>query len=197
MTERLRPISDALHARLLKSAGYKRRANTWNRRVGELVDVVNVQLSKGLDVVWVNLGVADPIAYERVWREPLGAFVPEPSCTVRLRLGELMGEWGRSWAWDGASTADDIAADLEPSGFEFFDRMRTPEAMVDFLEHRPYRLYVAEAMYLAILLERVGRRNDACAFLHEYESRTRVVSAWNERVEELERELGCSPAGGM
>ena len=45
-------VADAV-ASTLRERGFKRRSTTWNRRIGDFTDVIDLQLSKSLDRVWV------------------------------------------------------------------------------------------------------------------------------------------------
>jgi hypothetical protein len=98
----------------LTPAGFHRHKHTWNRRTGDLIDVIDVQLSKGLEWVWVNVGVLDPGVYAQAWLTEPPTFAYEPECTVRARLGDLMATGDGYWPLDdpvaGAAMADAVEA---------------------------------------------------------------------------------------
>jgi hypothetical protein len=70
--------------------GFERLDRTWNRQSTRFVDVVDLQISKAADSVTLNVGVLDP-DYEACWGTEASKIVDEPSCTVRTRIGHLLG----------------------------------------------------------------------------------------------------------
>jgi Domain of unknown function (DUF4304) len=94
---------------LLASAGFKRHKYTWNRAAGTFVDVVHIQRSKARDKITVNLGVLDPEVRWRSWGRDASRPVDEAECTVRTRLGRLIGDYDVWWPLDDTAAADVIA----------------------------------------------------------------------------------------
>ena len=90
--------------KFLTPLGFERKGALWNRKIGSIVEVIDVQVSKAGDTATVNAGVLQPDIYEACWgKEPLG-FIEEPFCTVRARVGELMGEYDLWWPLDDSQT---------------------------------------------------------------------------------------------
>jgi hypothetical protein len=184
MNDRLDAFGDALQARL-RPAGFRRRRNTWNRRSGALVDVVNLQISKSLTRAWVNLGVADPDIYEDCWgRSIRGRFVLEYDCTVRERLGILVDGHDRFWVLDDPAGTGDMLAVLESHGLPFLDRMHSNEAIEAHLE-AIRGTYPPNKMALAVVRWRLGRRSEACKMLDG------DWGGWGDRVSRIRQRLGC------
>lgn len=124
MSERLRPAGRAIHE-VLKPAGFMRRRNAWRRDADGLVDIVNLQLSKSLDSVWVNLGVIEPDAYRYSWGRQLEATFDEASCTVRERLGVLIDGLDHSWPAGDPVSAETIAGQLRSVGLPWLEGMHS------------------------------------------------------------------------
>ena len=82
---------------LLKPLRFTRKKMVWNRLVGRVVDVVDIQISKAGDTITVNTGVLDRDVHAKLWNEQPPSFVQEPSCTVRARVGELINGHDRWW----------------------------------------------------------------------------------------------------
>lgn len=188
MSEPLKNLGDSLHP-LLKSAGFRRRRSSWTRRTGQFVDVVNLQLSKSFDRVWVNLGVADPDAYESCWGEPLRDVADEAMCTVRARLGMLVDNRDKSWDLTDPHSISQIAGTVQRYGLPFLDQMHGLAAMEAHLAKRP-RAYPPEAMSLAIIRWKLGMAREACEALTDRGRRD--FGPWQERVDAVARKIDCS-----
>jgi len=195
MNDRFGQATAALEL-VLKPAGFKRTRHTWVRRVDGFIDVVNVQLSKSLERLWVNLGVADPDAYERSWGKPMGRLVDEASCTVRARLGLLLDNHDHSWEVASGEGAADMADTLRAYGLPWLDRKHSLAAMEETLAREflasHQRGYPPVAIALAVVQWKQGRRQAACETL---DARRRAgLGAWSDRVDALGEALGCTPA---
>ena len=83
---------------LLTPLGFEWQKRTWNRRSGSLIDVIDVQVSKAGDAMTVNAGVMDPVVRLKCWGTDPPGFVEEPQCTVRVRVGQLIGTKDVWWS---------------------------------------------------------------------------------------------------
>jgi hypothetical protein len=187
-TSRVKEITDALHP-LLKSVGFKRVRSTWNRAADPFIDVVNVQIAKSLVGVWVNLGVADPRAYELIWRAPPPRQFSEADAIARARLGELITGRDRWWELSDPGAGDEIANALESHGLPFFDGMHTYGAVERWLANEPGR-YPPIKLGLAFAQHRQGKQQEACATLAMLGSPS-SLGAWAPAVDEVAKALGC------
>lgn len=185
-------LAGPLHS-YLKPLGFRRRRNVWNRSSGEFIDVVDVQPSKSLTHVWVNLGVIDPEIYRICWQEKTPGFVVEPRCTVRERLGILADGHDTFWELEDPDASAKVLSLMSTFGVPFLDRMHSREAQLFELGSRP--LLPPNVMYAAILMSKLGRRNDACQTLATYEAKG--IGAWVTRAKELRAELECSRRGDV
>lgn len=176
--------------RVLNPVGFHRQESTWNRRVGDVIEVVNVQKSKGGDAVTVNIGVADPEVHFTLWGTAAD-FFSEEQCTVRSRLGKVLDGRDRWWPAGSHDSYFEIAKLLEEHGLPFLSRLWTREAMIAHLinsqaAETPYPL---PALTLAVLMALCGDRSRACAEVERL--RRRVVGPWQVRVSEVAARVEC------
>jgi hypothetical protein len=174
---------------VLSPLAFERQGETWNRRVGGVIEVVDVQRSRVTSVT-VNVGVMDLYIYQKIWRTPPPAFARDAaSCAVKRRLVNSVdgGEW-----WPTAPIPyDDIAGSLSTIGLKFLERMRDRNEQIDWLAAPPMLRGAGphELLHLSYAYQSVGRTADACEIVKKYSRR--VVGAWTERMAELPGELGC------
>ncbi len=140
MNNALVSIADAV-APALRQMGFKRSSTTWNRRVGDFTDVINIQVSKSLDRVWVNVGVAEAHAYVSSWGVALPSFVPEGECTVRTRLGILINGHDSAWMIQDPAVPKEIENQLRTVGLPYLERLHTYEEMEKEMATRPGRIH--------------------------------------------------------
>src|SRR6266568_9007067 len=105
------------------------REAAWNRRAGQLTDVVTLQIDKSRQKATVNVGVLHPVAYTRCWNRRVPDFVEEPSCTVRARLGELVDGRDHWWSLEHSDVIDDIVRQIARYALPFLHRMHSPMAI--------------------------------------------------------------------
>ncbi len=55
--------------KLLKPIGFKRQKAVWNRRVGYIADLIDVQVSNTGEAITVNAGVSDGDVHRKLWGE--------------------------------------------------------------------------------------------------------------------------------
>jgi hypothetical protein len=154
--------------------------------------VIDVQVSKAGDALTVNAGVLHPAAYKGLWGETPAVFVDEPSCTVRARIGELVGDKDIWWSGSNEKDAEEITQAVAVHGLEFLERMHAPEAMETFLEAADVRrrTYPPPIIYLAILRDELGDHVGACSVLTELRQNT--SGSWQAKIDGVLERLGCS-----
>lgn len=174
---------------LLLPLGFRRQKETWNRRSGPLVDVIDVQVSKAGDTMTANVGVLDPEIHSQCWGEDPPSFVQEPQCTVRARLGQLIN--GRDVWWPVGSP--EIGRAVATCAVPFLERMHAPGGMEEFLISstaiKAKHPHPPPVIYLALLMNKRGDRPGACTLLGELQER--ALGAWRTRVHEVALRLGC------
>ncbi|MBN5141405.1 DUF4304 domain-containing protein [Stenotrophomonas maltophilia] len=174
---------------LLGPLGFERKGALWNRRRGSVVEVIDVQVSKGRDTATINAGVLQVDAFEKAWGRRLEGFVEEPFCIVRARVGEIVGVHDLWWPLNDGQIPEKVAATLETHVLPFLERSRTQEAMEAYLEAEHGR-YPLPKIYLAILKHQVGDVKSACAILRGLHEK--VKGGWGSRSVEVAQRLGCA-----
>ena len=183
----LRRLDEALSPR-----GFRRHKHTWNRKAETLVDVIDLQVSKSADSVVVNVGVLDTEIYAACWLTDPPRFAFEPSCTVRSRLGLLMGDHDVSWRLAEKAAGDEIAAAVHTLAVPFLDRMHAPDALEQYLEadRSMTQRYPPPIIYCALLKYRRGAKTQAEQMLRGLRART--VGPWAVRIGEVLQGLGIA-----
>jgi hypothetical protein len=177
---------------LLKPLGFARHKATWNRRSGSFVDVIDVQTSKAGDTMTINAGVLHPEVHKKCWATELPVVIEEPSCTVRVRVGQLLDGKDLWWRLGDAGILDDVAAKATANVLPFLERMHSPGAMEQFLTDAKVtkQKYPLPVICLAILKSERGDRTGACVLLTELGEKS--VGAWRTRIGEVAGRLRCS-----
>jgi len=178
--------------KLLASVGFTRQKMTWNRKTAPFVDVVDLQPSKTGDALTVNAGVTDPRVHKVCWGEDTPAFVEEPTCTVRARIGQLVDGKDIWWRDDGENVASEIVERVREHVLPFLDRMHSMEAMVEQLAGSGVakQKYPPPIIYLGILKWKNGDVAGANTLLSDLRKNT--VGAWQKRVDEVLERLSRS-----
>jgi hypothetical protein len=177
---------------LLKPLGFERQKQTWNRTSGSFVDAINVQVSKAEHAITVNAGVMDPDVHRKCWGSSPCGWIDEPLCTVRTRIGALLGNTDVWWSLGDGTVVEEIAEAVATQVLPFLDRMHARDAMEEFLvaaKVLKYR-YPPESIYLAILRHELGDHSGACALLQELQQTT--IGNWRTGISEVSSRLGCS-----
>ncbi len=185
----MKVILKDLDERLLP-LGFRRQGDTWNRRSGPLVDVIDVQVSKAGDTVTANAGVLDLEIHRQCWGEDPPRFVQEPLCTVRARVGQLMSGSDVWWPVGSAEVERAVTTCAVP----FLERMHAPEQMEAFLRSstaiKARHPHPPPVIYLALLMNKRGDRTGACTVLGELQEM--ALGAWRAKVHAVAVRLGCS-----
>lgn len=176
---------------LLTALGFERQKQTWNRRSDSFVDVIDVQVSKADHAITVNAGVMDPDVHRKCWGTGPPVWVEEPSCTVRTRIGQLMGNKDVWWSFGDGEAVEKIAEAVATQVLPFLDRMHARDAMEEFLAAAEVlkRKYPPPIVYLAILRNELGDHSGACVALEELQQK--ALGAWRTRISEVSGRLGC------
>jgi hypothetical protein len=171
--------------------GFVRKGAVWNRRVGEFIDVIDLQIAASRDTVTVNAGVIDSRVHMSIWGGELPDFVEEPLSTVRARIGELMDHKDRWWRIGSDKSSVEIVDAVRQVVLPFLQRMHGRAEMVSWLE----RIEVVrtrqpvEVLGLAVIKDLIGSHSEACELLAV--QRKRTIGAWGNRFDEVAQQLGC------
>lgn len=177
--------------RELVPKGFIRKKATWNREQGPLVEVIDIQTSKSGDTVTMNVGVLSRPIYLACWGRDAEPFVEEPFCTVRARVGQLLGNKDRWWGVSNAGATEEMVNCLRAQILPFLERMRSLEAMRDWLASTgaPSPKIPLPSICFAVLQSQLGDIDAACAVLAELERK--ALGAWKARAREVAARIGC------
>ncbi len=177
--------------RELTPIGFRRKKATWNREHGLLVEVIDIQVSKGGDSVTMNVGVLSRPTYFGCWGRDAEAFIEEPFCTVRARVGQLLDNKDRWWDVGNSGTGEELVDSLAAQVLPFLERMHSLEAMRDWLASTgmPSPKSPLPSICFAVLQSQLGDIDAACAVLAELENKS--LGAWKARAQEVAARIGC------
>ena len=106
----IKSIVDYTLTAQLKQRGFKKRAYTWQKDVGEISQIVNVQLGQYNQIHESTFTLNIGTYHERFHLErglvPVSTTIKEYDCDVRTRIGQLMD--GRDHWWTVAYNKDNI-----------------------------------------------------------------------------------------
>jgi Domain of unknown function (DUF4304) len=187
----------------LTAAGFTRRARVWNRRRGDIADVIELQASRwnepGKQSFTVNLGLFAPSVYRTCWQKDPPSFLRSEDCILRRRLHAALGETGagqpkEQW-WNVHDAADveriggEVAGLLAARAVPFLNRIETLRALCECLEQSAGQ--EAETplgrIYLAIAKAELGDLVSARSILSDVGAT--APSAWRDRVRAVVDEL--------
>lgn len=169
---------------VLEQYQFRRIGASWDRVFGDFIDVIDLQVSKSLDMFTINMGVAEKSILDICWGLSNYVVVDEPSCTVRARLGSLM--FGRDswWSLSDASSIEEVLHGIENVGISFLETNHSINQMIKSLEDgSPGSHYPPEAIYLALLYDRKGDRDLARDMLRNLQ--TRITGEWHQKVSKI------------
>jgi hypothetical protein len=173
----------------LKPLGFKRHKATWNRRAGDVVEVIDVQVSKTSETITLNAGVLDMGVHVKLWGREPPAFVEEPDCTVRARVGELIDGKDLWWQLGDNDVSDRVVKAVSDYVLPFVKSMCSRRNMTQWLLATDVakKKYPLPIINLAILQSLSGNSPAGCALLMEVQKR----GTWRERAAEVAERLGC------
>jgi hypothetical protein len=172
--------------------GFQRRGAIWNRGGKSVVDVVDVQTSKAGGTITINAGVLDPEVYATLWNKKVEEFVDQPTCTVCVRIGELIDGRDIWWELNDIAATSDVEEKIKVHVLPFLERMQTREAMERWLTNSAAmrkRLPIA-IIKLAIPRKLLGDTAGACTLLLDL--REKATGAGRIKIDEVAERLGCN-----
>jgi Domain of unknown function (DUF4304) len=187
----VRQLSFAV-SKALNPHGFVRDKSSWIRDRGECIDVVDLQKSKDGNAVTLNIGVLHRAVYRIAWCKDEKPIPLEPNCTVRSRIGFLMGPHDKWWEISNHSAPEDIAKAVEEFALPYLDRLADVAEMEKILVESgaSNNKYPLPAIYLAVLMWLRGEHSGACQVLRQLSGR--VSGGWRDNVDRVTRELNCS-----
>jgi len=178
--------------RELAPQGFRRKKATWNRERGTVVEVIDIQTSKGGDAVTMNAGVLSRPIYFSCWGHDAEEFIEEPLCTVRARVGQLLDNKDRWWDVAGGGVPEEMVGCLGTQILPFLERMGSLEAMRNWLASAgiPSPKSPLPSICFAVLQTQLGDVDAACSVLAELEGK--ALGAWKVRAKEVAMRIGCT-----
>jgi hypothetical protein len=185
-----RVIRASLHP-ALKARGFTRQGHNWNRAVGDLRDVINLQGSflneKGSGSFTINLGKFSNAVDKIVTGAEPPRVVAELRCPVRIRLGKLIPALGettsidadpskrfdRWWKFDPTTDPFGLSQELTETiltyGVPFFDQLDSLGAMLVWLSQTESKRPLAypQNVHLGIIHDLLGDHNASALVLNE------------------------------
>jgi hypothetical protein len=126
---------------ILDPNGFHRKKRTWNRRVGDLIDVIDIQETRWRTAentqFTLNVGILWPRVFEICWGKRAPSHSLETSCTARIRVGQLSEErrdlW---WELEEEEPLDitRISNTLHSVVLPFLAKVETPRQLIDGLK---------------------------------------------------------------
>ena len=174
---------------VLKPLGFLRRGDIWNRSTDDLVEVVDVQVSKNADAYTLNAGVLDKVAYKIFWDELPPEFIEQPQCTIGVRVGNLIDGKDKWWPLDD-TTDDEGQVKLSVAVIlKFFGLSLSRQKMIDWLNDNEVtnKRYPPPIINLAILQALNGQSQAALATIDELHGK--VSGPWRDRVLHVRKRL--------
>ena len=173
---------------LLKPLGFTRDRNNWARTRGDMLEVVNLQVS-AIAGVTANLQMHDRetarIVSEIPSKEPLFLIIPS------MRIGELIDGYDRWWKKDPKGPTE-LSEAVRRHGLPYFDRVRTLEEQAAHWYGRGSQKgwHGQSLIGLAVTLYRMGQVEEACAELSRPTPKTAIPSSV-AGVQSVRQWLGC------
>ncbi len=147
----------------LKVAGFKKKSETWNRNINDIVHVINVQESRWNDSGEVsftlNIGIMVRSVESIVWGKEPSLFVPDTSCFPRFRVGYLPGvDVGKDiwWRLQSNSQNEDVGTEvccvIKEKCLPLLDRCCSISNILELIKDTQICKQPADKLALAVLM---------------------------------------------
>jgi hypothetical protein len=180
--------------RVLKPMGFTREGKEWSRRIGTVVEHIDLQVSSIAGTtanLWSYDAATNDLLKEAIpWRPSVGMMISA------WRIGILMNGYDRWWKND-PSGPDELAEALKDHAPPFFEERRSLEAQAIGFGRAADKWRKGDAdrrIYLALTLYRMGELDEACDVLRDPPKTT--PASWLAEIDSVREWLGCpaSPA---
>lgn len=176
---------------ILRPRGFVRQEILWNRTRAEFIDVFDIQISTSIGKFTMNVGILDTVVHKIFWNSDPPAFIEEPACTIRTRVGELIDGKDRWWEFSDKEAVDQLSEIVSSYVLPFIENVGSREKMEAWLlETRvARRRQPAPIVNLAILKTLLGKHAEGCRLLTEL--RGKMPVAWRDRIDGVARRVEC------
>jgi hypothetical protein len=183
-------ITSSVHD-ILGPLGFVRHKWIWNHTRESHIEVVELEASKARDGVTISAGVIDTDVYVTCWGDAPPAVADSASCTVAVRVGDLMENRDVWWNVADEDVGASLSAAVRTHVLPFLERVRSRNNMEEWLLTRDVvrRRYPPPIIALAILQSERGELAGACAMLRKLTNST--SEAWRTRVTRVLEKIGC------
>lgn len=162
----------------------------WNRRLGEVIEVVDLQVSKSKGEITINCGIFHTNIYSIVWGRDWVGTAEEPLCVVRARIGELMDGHDVWWRISNEATKHSAIRALTEYCLPFLEGVRSNQEIEAYLERTALKQqYPLPKIYLAAMRVLNGKREAGCSLLSDIQKK--ALGDWRNRAREVSVRLGC------
>lgn len=178
----------------LKEEGFLRKGTTWNRKTGNVLDVLNLQKGRprpdrGIDFT-LNVGLWMEEVWSACWARTTPSFIREEDCFPRFRIGFLLENFNprfrdKWWFLDSeealSSVGEEVRGILRSKCLPLFGRFSKVEEVLSFAETTvPVKLPL-EKLYLGVLRHLRGDRELSESAFNELNTDPN----WGRRAEEV------------
>jgi hypothetical protein len=196
----IRKLDKAFLSPLLGQHGFKKKGLAWNHGSGDIVHVLDFQISKfsGPDRIdfTINLGI---------WMRPLWmvytgkqtpAFIKESDCWPSYRVGQVLADFRPDakdlwWVLTNEDEVERVGVEVgtivSDKCLPFLSRFRSLEDVKRFYETVELRLMPGGKLYLAILSHLLGDRAAYDRLMADFTDKK--LSAWQPKVAEVTQRL--------
>ncbi len=182
---------------LLKRQGFRKKGNIWNRDVGGIIHVIDIQSTMrradGSESFTINIGVFINELWQLFWAKGAPKFIKEENCYPRFRLGFLLSEFDTKsrdkwWNINSQDQIESIGKELEVAFIEeclpFLNRIVSECDALEVSINTNFSMPV-EKLSHAILLNLLGKRVESDQFIDSLIS----DSHWGVRATEIKERL--------
>ena len=195
-------IVDEFISPLLKSAGFKKSGQTWNRNTNGIIHVINSQKSQWSDSdetrFTINIGILVRPIYQIIEDKEPAKIVSESSCFPCFRIGYLPGvDVGKDIWWELHSSSEpesikeignEIACLIKDKCLPLLDCCQTIPDVLAFTDKVEKWYHASEKLSLAVMMCLGGREERGQALFDELESNEKLKS-WHPRIKEARTRL--------
>jgi hypothetical protein len=193
----------------LKKRCFKKSELTWNKKINEFTQVVNIQKSKHSDTELVdftlNLGVFSEMVFEIIWDKAAPKVAKEENCLLRTRIGPVIqndfngtakDQW---WRIENSSDFDKLSAELvgivENIAMPFLEKFTNINKINEFITNlkgwqseNPQHL-----LHLAVVAYQMGKISEAERIISEIINK---YEPWKERCLIAAKNMGLADTLG-
>jgi len=174
---------------IIKPIGFTLRSSTWNRRVNEYVDVINLQKTSIGFII--NIGVYLNDIFKHCWPTLVLDFIEDPHCIVVTRVNHLLINTPYKCLWnkENSDSIQEIPIVIENYILPYFNRAHSINEIEIILEStlkptKPFGgINTYAKLYLAIIKAKQGKISEALKLLEEFDSG--ISKEWSIKIFEI------------